>query len=166
MNAKEYRKHVGVSKTKYVLDWIDKGFLPNVKNHETGVIDIPFDMPRPYKSNGKTQKVSKLIEEIIKAADLQQSIYPQMFGKIREDTYLRTIDSLIECQVISRQYSSTGALFYELGPNWKNYNSNEKNGILETVCKGIETCASIAQIVQVVMSVWPILCQASKMPAA
>ena len=100
MNAKEYRKHVGVSKTKYVLDWIDKGYLPNVKNSETGVIDIPSDMPRPYKSNGKTQKISKLIEEIIKAADLQQSIYPQMFPLIREKTFERTIESMVECQII------------------------------------------------------------------
>lgn len=133
MNAKEYGKHVGVSKTKYVLDWIEKGFLPNVKNPETGEIDIPLDMPRPYKSNRKTQKISRLIEEITKAADLQQSVYPQMFPLIGEKTFERTIESMVECQIISRQYSSTGAVYYELLPGWRSCSPAEQKTVFSEI---------------------------------
>ena len=154
MNAKEYRKHIGVTKTKYVLDWIEKGYLPNVVDPETGVIDIPADMPKPYKSNGNTKRISKLIEQIIEAADMQQSIYPQMFRYIREDTFTRTIESLIECNIISRQYSSTGAPYYELGVNWKQYDLGHQEEIIKKICDGISVCANITQIVT---AVWPLI---------
>lgn len=157
MNVNEYRRQIGISKSKYVLDWIENGYLPGVKDPETGVIDIPSDMPRPYKSNGRTRKVSKLMEEIIKAADSQQSLYPQMFPLIREDTFTRTIESMIECRIISRQYSSTGAPFYELLPGWRNYNLVDKRNVLEVIGDGINRCASIVQIVQTVMLLLPML---------
>ena len=155
MIANEYRKHVGASKTKYVLEWIAKGYLPNVKNSETGVIDIPPDMPRPYKSNVKTQKIYKLIEEIIKAADLQQSIYPQMFPLIREKTFERTIESMVECQIISKQYSSTGAVYYELLPSWKSCDPTDQKKVFETVGDAISTGASVMQIIQTVVTLIP-----------
>ena len=86
MNVKEYARKMKVS-TSTVYDWIKKGYLPNVKDVETGRINIPEDMPRPYKSNGKTKKIDKLEMEIIKAANLQQSLYPKMFPLVREDTF-------------------------------------------------------------------------------
>lgn len=157
MTVHEFRKQIGVSKNRYVYDWIEKGYLPNVLNPETGTIDIPKDMPRPYQSNGRTNRVSKLTEEIIRAADLQRSLYPQMFPRIREDTFYRTIDSMIECRILSRQHSSTGAVFYELLPTWKNGTAAEQKTALNAIGDAVSTVHTVAQIVQTVIAAAPLI---------
>lgn len=157
MKVHEYRKHIGVSKSRYVYDWIEKGYLPNVLDPETGEIDIPADMPRPYRGNGKTNRISKLTEEIQRAADLQCSLYPQMFPKIREDTFSRTIDSMLECRIIARRYSSTGAVFYELLPCWKNGSETERKTALEVIGNALQTAHTAAQIVQIAAAAVPLI---------
>ena len=56
MKKKEYQKLIRVSKSKYIDQWIKRGYMPGVVLTPDGDAEIPEDMPRPYKSNGKTKK--------------------------------------------------------------------------------------------------------------
>ena len=157
MKKKEYQELIRVSKSKYIDQWIKRGYMPGVVLTPDGDAEIPEDMPRPYKSNGKTKKISKLAEEIIKAADMQQSVYPQMFPMIREDTFKRTVLHLIDCHIILPCRSSTGAPFFELLPYWKNFGRQEQSGIIQAISDGVGAASGSFQIIQSIILLIPTL---------
>ena len=114
MTKIEFREHINVSKTKTIDKWIEKGYLPGVVDPVTGVIDIPEDMPRPYKANGRTKKLPSLILELLKAGEESNSVYPAMFPQIRPDTFERMVQQLVEGGYLTVHYSSTNVRYLEI----------------------------------------------------
>ena len=114
MTEKEFQKQLGVARLSTVRGWIQKGYLPGVSGRLP--VDIPRDMPRPYAANGRTEKLTTLAGELLKAADLQRSVFPAMFPRIQPESFRRTLAMLVQSGCITVRTSSTGAPFLELAP--------------------------------------------------
>ena len=62
--------------------WIKKGYFGEIKTDKNGRYVFPDNMPLPYKSNGKVERDTTLLKNLIDASDLGRIVHKEMFPKI------------------------------------------------------------------------------------
>ncbi len=123
VNAKEFAKLKSVS-SRTVTRWYEKGYLPHATQDEnTKIYSIPDDTPRPYKGNAQVKRITELMPMLLDAADLQQSVFPQMFPQLEHATLNRKIDELVDDGLICIQTTPTGDRYLELTSKGEKENS-------------------------------------------
>ncbi|MBQ1270330.1 MAG: hypothetical protein IIY11_01595 [Clostridia bacterium] len=143
MTVIEFRKEKNIKRSSTIFGWIEKGYMPGVKDTVTGIIDIPADMPLPYKSNGRITKISSLKKAFIKAADEGRSVYPQMFPKISTENFKMALADMVSEGDIRICYCSNGAPYLYLVKS-KEINTSE---IIATTADCIGAAAAVMQAV-------------------
>lgn len=157
MTVNEYKKlHKSTKGT--IEGWIEKGYMPGVEPPMTEDTVIPDDMPVPYRSNGKTQKNSTLFAEILRAADVNQSVYPAMFPKIPDAVFFHVLSEMVEKEYITIQESATGAPFVSLAVEGIRYQQQEKRAQKtagERFAAGLNTVQGLLTVAQIVYTMYP-----------
>lgn len=101
MNIKEYMKKVGVSKRKYVEEWVAQGLIPGVKEDEkTGELFFPPSARRPYRPHFKSKENATVIRASILNACLKREYISEKIYKMSRGEFLSFIDDLKRADLI------------------------------------------------------------------
>lgn len=122
MTVAEFMKNTGVSKRKYVEEWIAQDLIPNVTRDETtGALEIPDSARRPYRPRLKPNADANTIRaSMLNACIRRQYICPKTYGFIGEDEFYGYINDLIEAELI-RERVIDGITYYDALPKSEEY---------------------------------------------
>ena len=111
LTMQEFMKKVGVTKKKYILDWIEKELIPGVQKNDDTYL-FPDSARRPYRSRCKTNCSAKTIRgAIVNACLARQHILPSTFC-LSEGEFQSYIDDLIKVGFIVRR-EEDGICYYD-----------------------------------------------------
>lgn len=157
MNQKEFAKNCSVN-VKTVKGWYEKGYLPGAyydeKSHE---FQVDPSTPRPYGIQAKVANGSTLILDILKAADMGNSVHENMFPKIDTKVFQNRINELIEenyVEVIRKESDMYHLAITSKGVELKQRFENASKKELAEITDGIKTGLSI---VEILIKLWPYL---------
>lgn len=121
-DLKGFMNFVGVTKKKYVDDWIDKDLIPGAfRDKEKNTYSFLDSSRRPYRNSGLTPGLpaDKLRTHIVKAAIARHHIFADMcFASPAE--FDSMIDDLINCGLIRRRIED-GITYYDATPKCDAY---------------------------------------------
>ena len=151
-NAKEFAKAKGVSKRK-IKPWFDAGYLgAATRNEKTGVYDIPEDTPVPYAADSRIKRKSSLWNELLDAADLQQSIYPSMYPLLSPQLVETQIEEFDEAGLLNVRTSTSGAMYLDITPEGRtfllSFSADERKSILDKAAKAVSVSCNLIQALQ------------------
>ena len=111
LTLSEYMKNVGVSKRKYVEDWLSKDLIPGVaKDENTGELLFPNSARRPYKMCS-TYNVNRIYANIIKASSIQRHVTNKTFS-LTQSEFESYINALINDGFIQKR-EEDGVTYYD-----------------------------------------------------
>lgn len=91
------QNHVSI---RTVERWVKKGYFGYIQKNKTGHYVLPDDIPLVYKANGKTERDSVLLKNLVDASDLGQIIHDKMFPKFDEYRFNRILQYAEENRLI------------------------------------------------------------------
>lgn len=95
MNINEFMKKVGVSKKRYVEDWVRLGLIPGVtKDENTGELDFPASARRPYRAHCKPDASASTIRASIINACLKKQYISNATYCMSEGEFAAIINDL------------------------------------------------------------------------
>lgn len=151
LTAKEFAEKNGISSKKIKL-WYDNGYLGTAtKDKKTGIYDIPEDTPVPYSANSRIKRIPKFWEELLDAAQNQNSIFPGMYPYIKGDVFASQVESFIDAGLIKRNTTQSGPCFLEIttaGYELMNtLSANERQKAFNNIERSIATGAGLIQAI-------------------
>lgn len=110
-----YKKRAGVTKTKYVAEWIEKGLIPGViKAPDIENTLFPDSARRPYSGRGSlkaTTAASKIHIHMVKASLKREHITKEMCHSTQME-FDGFIDDLVAADLIRRRFED-GITYYD-----------------------------------------------------
>ena len=157
LTAKEFADKHAISSRK-IKPWYEKGYLGSTtKDEKTGVYDIPEDTPVPYSADGRIKRIPKFWEELLDAAQNQNSVFSGMYPYIKGEVFASQIKSFIDAGFIRQNTTQSGPGFLEittLGYEFMNALSvNERKRAFEKIERRVATGATFVQAICAVIPV-------------
>ena len=151
LTAKEFADKHTISSRK-IKSWYEKGYLgATTKDEKTGVYDIPEDTPVPYSADSRIKRIPKFWEELLDAAQNQNSVFPGMYPYIKDVVFTSQIESFIGAGLIKQNTTQSGPCFFEIttvGYEFMNtLSANERKKAFEKIERRIATGASLVQAI-------------------
>jgi hypothetical protein len=156
-NAKQFAEHANLKSSKIIKKWFEAGYLGKSSRNERGVYDIPFDTPVPFLANSRVKKNSVLWEQLLMAADNNQSVFKSMFPLITEENFNRQLNLLVSEGFIEIIQVNTYLDYLSLRPNGfellqKLSDNKQRKSILYKLNSAISASKNITSIMQVLTS--------------
>ena len=113
MTIKEYMAKTGVTKKKYVYDWIEKGLIPGVKQDDnTGEFIFPQSACRPYRPRLRANAKANIIyTSIVNACLKHQYISADIYG-MSSGEFQSFINELIAAELIKERLEDN-VIYYD-----------------------------------------------------
>jgi hypothetical protein len=106
ISLSEYKKRIGVTKTKYVMDWVNQNLIPGViKAPDVASTLFPDSARRPYKDRGRikaTSDTSAIRVHLVHAALRREHMTREMCH-LEPMEFKGIIDELVAADFIRRR---------------------------------------------------------------
>lgn len=113
MTLKDYMKKSGVTKRKYVEDWLEKDLIPGVgKNTQTGEYIFPDSARRPYRPRFKPTANATTIRTSILNACLKREYISCTIYNMSNGEFLSFISDLTKAGLIIERIED-GIIYYD-----------------------------------------------------
>ena len=139
MTVKEYMKRTGVTKRKYVEEWLNKGLIPGVnKDAKTGEYIFPDSARRPYRPRLKPTANATTIRASILNACLKREYISCTIYNMSNGEFQSFINNLLKAELISERVED-GITYYDSTPKSDGYRGKSIKAIRAFVidCLGI-----------------------------
>ena len=139
-DLKGFMDFVGVTKKKYVDDWIDNDLIPGaIRDKEKNTYSFLDSSRRPYRSHALKAGISadKIRGHIVKAALARHHIFASMCY-MNSDEFDDMIDELVSCELIRRRVAD-GVTYYDSTIKSEAY----KNKKLSEIERFVKECLAI-----------------------
>ena len=128
--------------------WIKKGYFGEIKTDKNGRYVFPDNMPLPYKSNGKVERDTTLLKNLIDASDLGRIVHKEMFPKIDCFKYEHMLKCAVDAHLIEIRTPYKGVIQLvstEEGRAIINATPKVQNQIYEKIIAGFNIAVVLAQ---------------------
>lgn len=138
MNLKQYMEKTGVTKKKYVVEWLNKDLIPGA-NDEGGEYSFPDSARRPYRDGHLKAGLSaeKIRAHIIKATLARQHI-TAVACHMSDGEFQAMISDLVEADLV-RIRIEDDITYYDSTRKSEEY----KNRSLREIGKFVQECMGI-----------------------
>lgn len=153
LTMKEFMKKVGVTKKKYVLDWINEERIPGIQK-EGDTYLFPNSARRPYRSHCKPKSNAKTIRgAIVNACMKRQHISASTFY-LSEGEFESYIEDLIQAELIALR-KEDGICYYDSTIKSEQFNELGVEKIAQQVHKYICALEPVLSIAASAMAIGP-----------
>lgn len=133
MTLKKYMEKTGVTKRKYVEEWLDKDLIPGVgKDPQTGEYIFPDSARRPYRPRLKPTANATTIRASILNACLKREYISCHIYNMSQGEFQSFINDLLNAELI-RERIEEGVTYYDSTPKSDAYRGKSIKAIREFI---------------------------------
>ena len=133
MTLKDYMEKTGVTKRKYVEDWLDRELIPGVvKDTNTGEYIFPDSARRPYRPRFKPTANATTIRASILNACLKRDYISSKIYNMSHGEFLSFIGDLTKAGLIHERIED-GITYYDSTPKSDVYRGKSIKAIREFI---------------------------------